>query len=571
LKVRKANRMPEIIEVDVLVVGGGAAAQRAAIEAHRAGARVALAIKGHLGVIGMRGSGATASGTATDRRSLWPVAESGGVLETAFEDIIQLGLGMADPDLVRIVVDETPITARRGLERLGVPFRGNIPGKSAFGIVPTLAVTIRRIDCQLCENTMIAALLIHDGICVGALGIDELTGRLIAFKSGAVILGTGGAAQLFKHNVHPDCVTGDGYAMGYRSGAELINLEFMQIFLGTAYPTVNNLANWVWAEDSRVYNSRNEEFLEKYLPAGASLAEAKRQARRHSPFSTRDSLSRYLNVALMKEVMAGRGTNHDGIYMDLTSSKIRVPEERGAWLRHRGIEWDIQPLEVLVYLHCFLGGFHIDRNARTNIRGLYAVGECTGGCYGADRHWGNMMSACQVFGARAARHAVNWATGTMQKQSFHDLLEAERERIDFLKATHGRFKPGVIRKELQQASWNHLLALRTEAGLKKLLNTIDELEEEKLGNLSVEGIQELIKALELQNMLLCGKIIGNAALMRTESRGGHYREDYPEQDDANWLKSIIVKNLDGKMMFDTVALHADWRSRPDDMGSEHWG
>ncbi|MFH1619790.1 MAG: FAD-binding protein, partial [bacterium] len=493
--------MTEIVKVDVLVVGGGAAAQRAAIEACRSGARVALAIKGHLGVIGMRGSGATASGTATDRRSMWPLAESGDILETAFDDIIQLGLGMADPDLVKIVVEETPTVARRVLERLGVPFRGNVPGRSAFGIVPTLAATIRQTDCQLHEKTMITALLIRDGTCVGAMGIEEDTGRLIAFQSGAVILGTGGAAQLFKHNVHPGCLTGDGYAIGHRSGAELINLEFMQIFLGTVFPTVNNLANWVWREDIRIYNSQGEEFLENYLPPGASLAEAKAQAAQHSPFSTRDSLSRYLNVALMKEVMAGRGTAHDGIYMDLTSPHIRVPAERDAWLRYRGIELDRQPAEVVLYAMCSHGGFRIDRHAQTTVPGLYAVGECAAGSYGADRHGGNMMSACQVFGARAGRHAALSATSSKHTPLPQDALAAEQGRIDALKAARGRWKPVKIRREMQQVAWDQLLAVRTEAGLTLFLKTVDSLREEKLPDVSVEDAKELVEAVECQNLL----------------------------------------------------------------------
>ena len=562
--------MTEIVDVDVLVVGGGAAAQRAAIEAHRAGARVALAIKGRLGGIGLRGSGATASGTATDRRSLWPVGRSGEVIETAYDDIIQLGLGMADPDLAQIVAEETPAVAWRALQRIGVqllPFRG----WSVYGIVPALAAAIRQTDCELHENTMITTLLTPNNACIGAVGINEETGELFAFRSGAVILGAGGGAQLFRHNVHPPCITGDGYAIGYRAGAKLINLEFMQIFLGTVFPTVNNIGNWVWGQDIRVYNSKGEEFLPNYLPPDASLTEARTQAVRHNPFSTRDPLSRYLNVALMKEVMAGRGTAHGGIHMDLTAAGVRAPEERDIWLRYRGIDWDRQPFEVVVYPQCSHGGFRIDRHAQTAVPGLYAVGECAAGSYGADRHAGNMMSACQVFGARAGRHAARWATGSKHPALQQDALAAEQGRIDALKARRGGLKPGEIRRELQQAAWNYLLAVRTEAGLKLFLKTIDALTVEKLPAISVKGGKELVEALELENLLLYGEMVGKAALMRSESRGGHYREDYPRQDDANWLKSISVGNVDGKMELETIALQADWRSRPGDMGAEHWG
>ena len=180
------------------------------------------------------------------------------------------------------------------------------------------------------------------------------------------------------------------------------------------------------------------------------------------------------------------------------------------------------------------------------------------------------MSACQVFGARAGRHAALWAAKSKHPPLGQDALAAEEGRIDALKAARGRLKPSEIRRALQQAAWNNLLAVRTEAGLTLFLKTVDALREEKLPDVSVEGAKELVEALELQNLLLCGEMLGKAALMRSESRGSHYREDYPQRDDANWLKSIAVKNVDGRMVLDTIALHADWRSRPGDMGSKRW-
>ena len=152
-----------------------------------------------------------------------------------------------------------------------------------------------------------------------------------------------------------------------------------------------------------------------------------------------------------------------------------------------------------------------------------------------------------------------------------ECLAAEQARIDALKAARGRYKPREIRRELQQAAWDHLLAVRTEAGLTLFLKTVAALREEKLPAISVEGKKELVEALELRNLLLYGEMLGKAALMRNESRGGHYREDYPLQDDAHWLKSIVVKNVDGRMVHDTVAQHPDWKSRPGDMGSDWWG
>lgn len=577
--------MAQVIDADVLVVGGGGAALRAAIEAQRAGARVSLAVKGQLGMSGFRGAGATASGTATDRHSFWPITASGEALEGALDDILQLGLGMADPSLARIIVEETP-PSRRVLERLGVLFQPRLPVKSGgddscepqpfrrtgvYLISPTLAVAVRCTDCQLHEHTMITGLLLRDGACVGAVGVDEQSGEVTAFRTGAVILGTGGAVQLFKHNVHPPCVTGDGYAVGYRAGAELMNLEYMQIFLGTPFPTINNVTNWVWAEKPRVYNALGEEFLERYLPPGASLAEAMAQAAQHSPFSTRDPLSRFINVALMKEVIAGRGSAHDGIYMDLTAPGVRVPEERDIWLRYRGIDVRRQPIEVVVYAMCFHGGLRIDGQAQTSVPQLYAVGECAAGPYGADRHFGNMMSSSQVFGARAGRHAARAAIASRRAPLPREGLAVEEARIAELRAAKGRRKPAELRQELQQAAWNHLLAVRTDAGVRRFLQSIREIHAEGLPDASAPGPRGLVESLEFQNLLLVGEMVGKAALMRTESRGSHYREDYPQRDDANWLKSIVIQKADDRMAFRTLALQPDWKDRPGDMHGERWG
>jgi succinate dehydrogenase/fumarate reductase flavoprotein subunit len=180
------------------------------------------------------------------------------------------------------------------------------------------------------------------------------------------------------------------------------------------------------------------------------------------------------------------------------------------------------------------------------------------------------MSACQVFGARAARYAALSATKALQRPLQEGEFAAEAGRIEALKTAHGRLKPVAIRKELQQAAWNNLLVVRTEAGLTQFLKTVEALRAEKMPDILVESTKELVEALELENLLLCGEMIGKTALTRRESRGSHYREDYAEQDDAHWLKSIAVKNVAGRMVLDTVALHPDWRSRPGDMGSKRW-
>lgn len=576
---------PETFEADVLVVGAGGAALRAAIEARQAGAHVAVAVKGHLGRVGLRGAGATACGMDTDWRGYWPVDESEGVLEGALEDILQLGLGVADPRLARIVVEEAP-SSLRALERLGVPIArppAAANGRTVAGaykstprpylcrLVPSLATVARRCGCLILEQTMVTDLLMDEGKCVGALALREETGEVVAITAGAVIVGTGGAAHLFKRNVHPSCVTGDGYAMGYRAGAELVNLEFVQIFLGIVSPTISNLAGWVWREDGRMYNAEGKEFLENYLPQGVTAAEVRAQAGKHSPHTTRDSVSRYLNVAIMKEIMAGKGTAHGAVYLDLTSPSVRVPQVRESWLRRVGIDLKAGPVEVAPYAMCSNGGLRIDEHGQTTVTGLYAVGECSGGVYGADRHGGSMMATSQVFGARAGRHAARSATASKPRALPKEKVAVERRRIETLRSRSGAGKLGEARVELQREAWNNLLAVRTDEGLTRVLATVNELREERLPELGVEGPSELVEYLELENLLLVGEMLATVARERTESRGGHHREDYPARDDGQWLRRIAVRSVEGRMELRRRVIDPEWRERPGDMLGEHWG
>jgi len=565
----------EIVETDVLVVGGGGAAARAALEAQQLGVKVVLAVKGSFGAIGTRGAGATASGlsavgvfatpgwTGFLNERERPFADRFFLpREQAFTNIIQVGLGMADPKLARIIVEEA-VENRMALLNWGVAFGGRGIRSRGVPIVEALASQIRRANVSVRDRTMIVNLLVQDGECVGAIGIDETNGDTVVVKARATIIATGGDANLFMLNLNPPCNTGDGYAMGYEAGAELVNLEFKQIFLGTVYPTKNMLLRAL-PPHVKLTNARGEEFLQHYLPEGASPEECLAQRQLHNPFSTRDTLSKYVDIAIIGEVKVGRGTEHNGIYLDRTDPRIPPLEvaRQEFWL-YRGIDFTKCPVEIGTCHHSSLGGFRIDENAQTPLPHLYAAGESAAGPHGADRLGGHMLLASQVFGARAGKHSASYARSQRLRDIDSRVSRAAEERIKALRNRKGNQKPAELKRTLQQSAYYNLLVIRSKESLTRLLSDIRGIGE-MVSRLSIASPQELVEALELQNLLLLAELEANVCLKRTESRGPHYREDFPLQDNRNWLKSITVKKVAGRRQLGAVALDPTWESKGDE-------
>ena len=278
---------------DVLVIGGGAAGCRAALEARLAGAQVTLAVKGHFAAVGVRGAGASACGLDGSGAGLFSTdVDSPPTAEQAYNENIQLGLGLSNPRLARILVEDS-LRNRGELATLNVyPRRGFGGGVNSHGVplVVGLAGHVRSRGVTIRDRLMMQRLLLDDGECSGAIGVSEADGELVAIQAGAVILATGGDAQLFLHNVNPECVTADGYAMGYAAGAELANLEFKQVFVSSIYPTRNLLHLWVWKQALRLLNAAGEEFLAGYCPPGVTAEEVYLEHSSHDPASTRDRL-----------------------------------------------------------------------------------------------------------------------------------------------------------------------------------------------------------------------------------------------------------------------------------------
>jgi fumarate reductase (CoM/CoB) subunit A len=581
----------ETVESDVLVIGGGGAGARAALEAHQSGAKVTIVVKGLFALSGARGAGTTGFRGGRplhlfSRPKQVSVSENGSLYypniplktdeeqDIYFKRAIQAGLGMADRKLTKIMVEEARAT-KHALERWGVIYNKSQYIASLIQPMPGLGCIIRTIsEIQLIEETMAAGLLIQDNACLGAIGINENTGQVSIIKAKSTILAAGGNAQLYALSIPPSCVTGDGYAMGYEAGAELINMEYGQAFVTTVYPTINTLLLLPWNLHPTILNKNMDEFIFHYLPEGTTLEECLRHKLRHGPFSARD-ISKYVEIAMVKETLAGRANDNGGFCIDRVTPYGGIGEVTGPenlWLQYKGIDLRKKYLDINVSFQCSNGGLKIDENGQTTIEGLYAVGENATGSHGADRLGGSMMTFSQVFGARAGKHAAARAkTIKTAPEVKTETSSACFEKINKLKNSKAKTKPSKLLRALQNSAWKNLLVVRSDNSLNNILKDIQYLQEKISDNILVENVSDLITALELTNLLQVGEIVARSALARTESRGSHYREDYVARDDIKWLRSIRVKKSGGEMKLDTVKLDKDWQDIPEGFDGLWWG
>jgi len=575
--------MDEIIDSDVLVIGAGGAGLRAALEASGKSANVVVVVKGSLG-----SSGATAYGVS--EMAAFNVAD--GDVDPSdnpnahYQDIIEAGLGMCDERLARVLVDEAYVRMK-DLEKWGVVFerdnsryleiracfsskpRSHIIKGHGIPIVKALGKEIRKRGVKIIEDVMISNLLIEDGKCTGAIGIDK-KGKFIIFNAKSTILATGGAGRLFRLNLNPKDITGDGYAMAYRAGAELINMEFMQAGVGTIYPTENLLNAWLWSLKPRLINKDNEEFLSHYVPSDL-IDRCYQDKAKHFPFSSRDN-SKYIEIAIHTEIKKGKATDKGGVLLDFThvndtflktfpeKSEIRkmwsITQE---WFARRGLDITKEPLQVVVHAHAINGGLRINEKAQSTIPGLYAAGEVAGGPHGADRLGGNMMVTCQVFGQRAGKYAAENAKKEKDRAINKKLIDKEKQHILEILQKSGSRPASELKRMIQETMWQNVLVVRSKRSLERCKGDLQKIREVFSENLKVEK-EEVFEALEVENLLDVADMMVSAALARKESRGSHYREDYPTSD-SNWKKVISIRLSDGEMKLSPISLYQNLKPK----------
>jgi fumarate reductase (CoM/CoB) subunit A len=552
----------QVLETDVLVIGGGVTATRAAISAYDEGANVVLADKG---IVGKSGGGPVAYSVTA---ALIRPPDSP---EALFQDMVKSGQGLNNQRLVRVFAEDVAQGRVLDLEKFGIVFArtpdGNlnlrqmgghshprdIASFHAASMVNVLVSEVIRRNIKVMSEVMITRLLTEEGCVVGAIGLNKKTGDLMTFRAKTTVLTAGGAGQAYGageisgYTTNLMEITGDSYAMAYRIGAELVDMEFVQSIPALAYPEIYKgvLLGEPSATNAKLYNSNRERFMERYDP--------ERKER-----TTKDMLA----SSAFQEVKAGRGTPHGGVWMDFSEAPPDSFHIFPLPFKEMGIDPKKDWVEMIPAIHYFMGGVKINERGETNIPGLYAAGEAAGGLHGANRLAGCSTADSNVFGARAGKYAalearkmtrpgINWAQVSEEKRRILTLLESERKPLGIT--------PMRIKRKIQALLWDYVGVLRNESGLRASLEKLEPIRKEyekdlRLRQNSGRFNNELIEAIEVSNMLDVAEIIARAALLRKERRGGHYREDYPNRDDQNWLKNIVVKREAGEMKLSTIPI-----------------
>ncbi|MEM4297722.1 MAG: FAD-binding protein [Nitrososphaerota archaeon] len=529
----------QTIESDVLVIGGGASAMMAALEARKVVKDVVMVSKA---LVGRSGCTAVAIGG---------FAAAFGSTDTLddpdlhFKDTLEGGYFLNERRLVNIMVSEACKRVAE-LEELGFKFRKReerfLQNRAVGHSVPRicsaasgrkigadlgrcLASAVEGAGLKIFEKVMIVDLITEEGSVTGALGLDLKSGDFILFKAKATVLGTGGSGRLYLHTTNPSDVTGDGYGMALRAGATLIDMEFVQFYPCTSLWPVSGylILDKVFADGAYLLNAKGERFMIKHG--------------KEAEMVTRDILAR----AIFLEVLEGRGIrggvhlSYSGIPEHILKTVYR--EEFQLFLA-RGVDLRSQPIVVAPAAHFVMGGILINEDGEASLPNLYAAGEVTGGLHGANRIPGNALTEALVFGARAGRAAAERAL----RSKFSDVDSGQvgqivRFCID-LKKGNG-IKPQALLKELQRTMWEEAGIVRSADGLKRAIGKIQDLRE-KFSKISASSLLELKTAIELRNLLDVGQMVAESALMREESRGAHFRIDYPSRDDG-WLCHIAFQ------------------------------
>jgi len=396
------------------------------------------------------------------------------------------------------------------------------------------------------EFMMLDLLLTDDGVCTGIVAMDIETGDIHVFHAKAVLLATGGFGRVFKVTSNALAATGDGVAIAFRRGIPLEDMEFYQFHPTGIYKMGILLSEACRGEGGILRNGLGERFMERYAPTLLDLA-------------PRDMVSR----AIYQEIRAGRGVDgKDYVWLDLTHLpaeviETKLPDITDFVRTYLGLDpvKDLIPIQPTA--HYAMGGIPTDVDGRvtidaqnTPIPGLYAAGECA--CvsvHGANRLGTNSLVDLVVFGRRAGRHMARF----VQENDFHPLPKdpayRARAEIEWIWENDGTERVAQIRAELQEAMMTDAGVFRTGDGLKRLQQKLGELRNRysqiRIDDKSRTFNMELVEAIELGFLLDCAEAIAASALAREESRGAHYREDFPARDDANWLKHTLIARTSG--------------------------
>ena len=547
-----------MLQYDILIVGAGGAGLYAALEtSKRKEIKVAVISK----VFPTRSHTGAAQGGIN--AALGNVAPDSP--EKHAYDTVKGSDFLADQDAVELMCQTAPKIIRE-MEHMGLPFSRLQSGKIAqrpFGgasfprtcyaadktghvMLQTLYEQCIRNDVTFL-NEWFALSLVHNGERIaGVVAIDLRTGEVHGIRAKAVILATGGHARIYwKRTSNALGNTGDGPAMALRAGVPLKDMEFVQFHPTGLRRTGILVTEGARGEGGYLINNKGERFMKKYAPEKMELA-------------PRDLVSR----AIETEIMEGRGfkdnEGNEFVYLDLRhlgKKKIleRLPQIRELAIDFEGVDPIEEPIPVRPTAHCSMGGIDVDIHGRTKIKGLYAAGECS--CvsvHGANRLGGNSLLDIVVFGKLSGEDAVNYVSESSFVSFDGTAVRKEEERIKALFETDGSEKLSDLRGELCDVMTYGVGIFREEKRMKEALEKVREIKERakriKVHDKEMTFNTNLQQTLEFLNMVEVAETIVLGALERKESRGAHFRIDYPERDDENFLKhSIIERTEDGEL------------------------
>jgi len=582
----------DTLEFDVLVIGAGGAGLRAAIEASAAGVKVGLVCKSLLGKAHtvMAEGGMAAALANVDDRDNWRVH---------FSDTMRGGQYVNNWRMAELHAKEAPDRVKE-LEAWGAVFDRTKDGKILqrnFGghRYPRLAHVGDRTGLELIrtlqdhgvhqgieifmEHTIVALLKDGDRVA-GAFGYDRDRGRFKIFKSRAIVMATGGVGRAYKITSNSWEYTGDGQSLAYHAGAELMDMEFVQFHpTGMVWPpSVMGIlvTEGVRGEGGVLKNKDGKRFMFDDIPEnyknqtadnpeeGWRYTQGDKNSRRPPELLTRDHVAR----CIMREVKAGRGSPHGGVFLDIAWIKERIPNAAEhikrklpsmyhQFMQLANLDITKEPMEIGPTTHYIMGGIRVNGDSQmSSVPGLFAAGEAAAGLHGANRLGGNSLSDLIVFGKRAGEFAAKFAKEKGDvKINMAEIEEAEKRALEPFERganTATAEGPYQIQYDLQDMMQNLVGIVRREQEMETALGNISKLRE-RADQVGVHGHREYNPgwhtALDLKNLLTVSEAITRSAIERRESRGGHFRDDFPNKDAAFGKVNIITKkNPDGTML-----------------------
>ncbi len=531
----------EEIKTDVLVIGGGAAGLVAAIEAKASGLDVTLVAKSKVGQSG----NSIVAGTGM---AVWsPHPDSEDAMQIFKQDTFSSGKAINDPDIVDLFIKGSSSLIEK-FTAYGVKFKEmdeklvikHAPGHSVartltadfskypyltrgLSLTVPLLKTARKAGIQIIDFTSVIQLLLSEGRIIGAVALNKKTQSVVIFRTACVILSTGGGGHVFRKSNNTRDITGDSYRLALNAGAELRDMEFVQFYPTMMYsPIKSTISSPLFGEGAFLRNALGDRFMANYDEKG--------------DMATRDIMSR----AVFNEVKEGRGDNGN-VFMDCRHIDSKILETRYAELMRLLNKADFDLRKNLIPIspatHFFMGGVVINEKGETQVPGLLACGEAVGGLHGANRLGGNALTETFVFGTIAGKQA---------KQIIESKSLPKIRSIDIEPFRDGGIDISELVRTIRRVTWDYLSIIREEKTSRMAIDEIKKISD-AVNHTQIHSVSDLVTLYELKSMIITAELIALGAMARKESRGAHFRADFPDTLDDAFKGNFFYRKQNDKI------------------------